>query len=110
MAGSRSVYHGRARVREARRAAHKGQGCAFVKVGLAVLDSGFFVNYTSHARVSMPSVLAPADSPSEDQFTLASIAVELETNLCSAFDDAADEPASDADVQHAAGGACAGAP
>ena len=81
---------------------------AFVKVGLAALDSGF-VNYTSHARVSMPSVLAPADSPSEDQFTLASVAVELETNLRSAFDDAADEPATDADVEHAAGGAGAGA-
>ena len=76
---------------------------------LAVLDSGVFVNYTSHAHVLMPSVLAPADSPTEDQFTLASVAVEFETNLRSAFDEAADESAADADAQPAAGGAGAGA-
>ena len=52
----------------------------------------------------MPSVLAPADSPNEDQFTLASVAVEFETNLRSAFDEAADESAADADAQPAAGG------
>ena len=65
MSGSRSVYHGRARVREARRAAHEGQGCAFVKVGLAEsVDTGNFYNYTNLSRGSMFAILAPADSPS----------------------------------------------
>ena len=58
----------------------------------------------------MPANLAPPDSPSEEQFTLGTVAVELEleprrANLHSAFDDAAegpdeadgqDEPADDA--------------
>ena len=35
---------------------------AFVKVGLAELENGVYANYTSHACVAMPSVLAPADS------------------------------------------------
>ena len=82
------MYHGRARVREARRAAHEGQG------------------YTLRHHCGGLA----ADSPSEDQFTLASVAVELEMNLRSAFDDAADEPAADTDAQPAAGGAGAGAP
>jgi hypothetical protein len=61
-------------------------------------------NYTSHARGSMPAILAPADSPSEEQFTLGNVAAELEleprrANLLGAFDDAADGPADEADGQ-----------
>ena len=56
----------------------------------------------------MPTVLAPADSPSENDFKLADVAVESETNLRSAFDDVVDEPEQAA--QPAAGGAGAGAP
>ena len=82
---------------------------AFVKVGLAVDDAGDFVKYTSHARVAMPVMLAPVDSPSEDQFTLANAVVEFETDLRSAFDDAVDELDVEA-AQPAAGGAGAGAP
>ena len=52
-------------------------------------------------RGSMPSILAPADSPSEEQFTLGNVAVELEleprrANLLGAFDDAANGPADEA--------------
>ena len=78
---------------------------AFVKVGLAEApDTDMFYNYTSHSRGSMPSILAPADSPSEEQFTLGNVAVELEleprrANLLGAFDDAADGPADQADGQ-----------
>ena len=79
---------------------------AFVKVGLAEsADKGYFYNYPSHARGSMPAILAPADSPSEEQFTLGNVAAELEleprrANLLGAFDDEADgqdEPADAAD-------------
>ena len=61
-------------------------------------------NYTSHSRGSMPAILAPADSPSEEQFTLGNVAAELEleprrANLLGAFDDAADGPADEADGQ-----------
>ena len=52
---------------------------AFVKVGLAeVVGTGTFYNYTSHSRGSMPAILAPADSPSEEQFKLGNVAAELE--------------------------------
>ena len=59
-------------------------------------DTDMFYNYTSHSRGSMPSILAPADSPSEEQFTLGNVAVELEleprrANLLGA-DDVADGP------------------
>ena len=52
----------------------------------------------------MPAVLAPADSPSEEQFTLGNVAAELEleprrANLFGAIDDAADGPADEADGQ-----------
>ena len=65
---------------------------------------GTFYNYTSHSRGAMPAVLAPADSPSEEQFTLGNVAAELEleprrANLLGAFDDAADGPADEADGQ-----------
>ena len=63
---------------------------AFVKVGLAELENGVYVNYTSHARVAMPSVLAPADSPSTEQFTISDVAVEYETDLRDSVDDEAD--------------------
>jgi len=70
---------------------------AFVKVGLAEsVDTGNFYNYTSHFRGSMPTILAPADSLSEEQFTLGKVAAELEleprrANLLGAFNDAADD-------------------
>ena len=49
-------------------------------------------------------ILAPADSPSEEQFTLGNVAVELEleprrANLLGVFDDAADGPADEAGGQ-----------
>jgi len=78
---------------------------AFVKVGLAEsVDTGNFYNYTSHSRGSMPAIPAPADSPSEKQFTLGNVATELEleprrNNLLGTFDDAADGPADEADGQ-----------
>ena len=78
---------------------------AFVKVGLAEsVDTGNFYNYTSHSRGSMPAILAPADSPSEEQFTLGNVAAELEleprrANLLGAFEDAADGHADEADGQ-----------
>ena len=45
----------------------------------------------------MPVILAPADSPSEEQFTLGNVAAEFEleprrANLLGTFDDAADGP------------------
>ena len=43
---------------------------AFVKVGLWEDEKGEFVKYTTHARGSMPAILAPANSPSEEQFVL----------------------------------------
>ena len=64
---------------------------AFVKVGLAEsAETGTFYNYTSRSRGSMPAILAPVDSPSEEQFTLSNVATELEleprrTNLIGAF-------------------------
>ena len=83
-------------------------------------DTDMFYNYTSHSRGSMPSILAPADSPSEEQFTLGNVAVELEleprrANLLGADDvadgpdeaDEQDEPADGADAP-AADGAAAG--
>ena len=53
---------------------------AYVKVGLAgkSVNTGIFYNYTSHSRGSMPTILAPADSPSEEQFTPGNVAAELE--------------------------------
>ena len=53
-----------------------------------------------HSRV----ILAPADSPSEEQFTLGNVATELEleprrANLLGAFDDAVDGPDDEADGQ-----------
>ena len=68
---------------------------AFVKVGLAKSATGLFCNYTSHSRGSMPVSLAPADSPSEEQFTLGNIAAEFELeprrpNLFDAFNDGDD--------------------
>ena len=67
---------------------------------------GTFYNYTSHSRGSMPVILAPADSPSEEQFTLGNVAAELEleleprrANLLGAFDDAVDGPDDEADGQ-----------
>jgi hypothetical protein len=52
----------------------------------------------------MPVILAPADSPSEEQFTLGNVATELElelrrANLLGAFDDADDGPDDEADGQ-----------
>jgi hypothetical protein len=52
----------------------------------------------------MPAILAPADSPSEEQFKVGNVAVELEleprrANLLGAVDDAADGPADEADGQ-----------
>ena len=49
----------------------------------------------------MPALFAPADSPTETQFTLGNVAAELEleprrANLLGAFDDAADGPADEA--------------
>ena len=85
----------------------------FVKAGLAEsVDTGDFYNYTSHSRGSMPSILAPADSPSEEQFTLGSIAAELEleprrANLLGAFDDADDANGQDDLAPDAADGAAA---
>ena len=67
---------------------------AFVKVGLAEsVDTGTFYIYTRHSRGSMPVILAPADSPSEQQFTLGNVVAELEAeprraDLLGAFDDA----------------------
>ena len=89
------------------------------KLGLAEsVDTGNLYNYTSHSRGSIPTVLALADSPSEEQFTLGNVAAELDleprrANLLGAFDDAADGPAADeADGQdepaNAADGAAAG--
>ena len=68
---------------------------AFVKVGLITSATGLFYNYTSHSRGSMPVSLAPADLPSEEQFTLGNIAAEFELeprrpNLFDAFNDADD--------------------
>ena len=65
---------------------------AFVCLAESV-DTGDFCNYTSHSRGSMPAVLAPADSPSEEQFTLGNVAAELDleprrANLLGAFNDA----------------------
>ena len=65
---------------------------------------GTFYNYTSRSRGSMPVILAPADSPSEEQFTLGNVATELEleprrANLLGAFDDADDGPDDEADGQ-----------
>ena len=52
----------------------------------------------------MPAILAPANSPSEEQLTLGNIAAELEleprrANLLGAFEDAADGHADEADGQ-----------
>ncbi len=86
---------------------------AFVKVGLAEsVDTGTFFNYTSHSRGSMPAILAPADSPSEEQFTLGNVAAELEleprrANLLGAFDDADDANGQDDLAPDAADGAAA---
>ena len=38
----------------------------------------------------MPSVLAPVDSPSSEQFTVSDVAVEYETDLRGDVDDEAD--------------------
>jgi hypothetical protein len=51
---------------------------AFVKVGLAPLEDGAFVNYTSHSRATMPTALAPADAPTDDVFVLGDVAGEVE--------------------------------
>ena len=86
---------------------------AFVKVGIAEsVDTGNFYNYTSHSRGSMPAILAPADSPSEEQLTLGNIAAELEleprrANLLGAFDDADDADGQDYLAPDAADGAAA---
>jgi len=83
---------------------------AFVKVGLAeYVDTGNFYKYTSHSR---GSILAPADSPSEEQFMLGNVAAELEleprrTNLLGAFDDADDADGQDDLAPDAADGAAA---
>jgi len=75
-------------------------------------DTGNFYNYTSHSRGSMPAILAPADSPSEEQLTLGNIAAELEleprrANLLGAFDDADDADGQDYLAPDAADGAAA---
>jgi hypothetical protein len=54
-------------------------------------DTGNFYSYTSHSRGSTHTVLAPADSQSEEQFTLGNVAAELEleprrANLLGAFE------------------------
>jgi hypothetical protein len=73
---------------------------------------GQLYNYTSHSRGSMPAVLAPADSPSEDQFTLGNVSAELEleprrANLLGASDDADDADGQDDLAPDAADGAAA---
>ncbi len=60
----------------------------------------------------MPAILAPADSPSEEQLTLGNIAAELEleprrANLLGAFDDADDADGQDYLAPDAADGAAA---
>ena len=80
------------------------KGCALHRFGHGRALCGQarrgFYNYPSHFYDSMPAILAPADSPSEEQFTLGNVAAELEleprrANLLGAFDDAADGPAAD---------------
>ena len=64
----------------------------FVKVGLAQdPKAGEFLNYTSHSRSKMPALFAPADSPTESQFTLGNVAAELDYVPRSLFDDAEDD-------------------
>ena len=41
-------------------------------------------------RVSLPSVLAPTDSPSTEQFTVSDVAFECEIYPCGSVDDEAD--------------------
>ena len=66
---------------------------AFVNVGLAEDDKGEFVKYTSHKRGTMPVILAPADSPALNQFTLGGELVEgLDAD---SDDDSDDEPRDD---------------
>ena len=92
-----------------------GLRSAFVKVGLAELDSGRFVNYASHSRGSMPGILAPADSPPEGEFMLGNVAVELEleprrVNLSGAFEAVAGGPADESDCmdEPGSGATCEG--
>jgi len=79
---------------------------AFVKVGLAEDENGEFVKYTAHTRGSILPSLAPADSPSIDQFTLGGgeLVGELDPDS-NDKPDSDDEPNDDPnDVLAAAGG------
>ena len=75
------------------------------------VDTGNY-NYASHSRGSMPAVLAPAESPSKERFTLGNVAAELEleprrTYLLGASDDADDADGQDDLAPDAADGAAA---
>ena len=75
-----------------------GLRSAFVKVGLAELGSGRFVNYASHSRGSMPGILAPADSPPKEEFMLGNVELEpRRVNLSGAFEAVAGGPADESD-------------
>jgi len=48
-----------------------GYRARFIGLGMdAPINTGTFYNYTSHSRGPLPAILAPADSPSKEQFTL----------------------------------------
>ena len=57
--------------------------------GLAELQTAYLTS-TLSTRVSLPSALAPADSPSTEQFTVSDVAFEYEINPCGSVDDEAD--------------------
>ena len=68
------------------------------------VDTGNYTRATRAPRTALPVILAPADSPSEEQFTLGNVTAELEleprrANLLGAFDDAVDGPDDEADGQ-----------
>ena len=68
---------------------------AFVKVGLAEEASGTFRSFTGSTRGTIAvGYFKPADDVPDDEFTLESVAVEMDMEprrLGNAFDDVADE-------------------
>ena len=61
------------------------------------VETGTFYHYLCHSRGAMPEILAPDDSPSEEQFTLGNVATELEleprrASVLGTFDDAPTGP------------------
>ena len=68
---------------------------AFVKVGLAEEASGTFRSFTGSTRGTIAvGYLAPADDVADDEFTLQSVAVEMELeprHVGDEFEDAEDE-------------------